>query len=358
MNTARFGQAMLKLLLLLSVAVLLCSCNAHQQEREILSYLCECNADGSDFKLLCRNNYSIQKFQGLYQSHILLFSYPFKIEHGIEDDLFAFRDDGIFKYDRQDGDWREYLTESTFAYRTSSYLHSLEQSGEYYFTAGSKLYRMQRDGSNQDLLYSSVKHCTGIPYQSHFSVLTADGLLQMENGNLSQQAITLPEWTSRAYYFSQADIIVYVLMDEIWRCDADGSNAELIYILQNNTMVHRSFYPIDDAGRFITSIGLDREVHMLLIDATDGSVRDLGIINLTRLPNLKYSPFQLSRSRDGSKLLFHDSTALYLYDLASHQKETVLISGIDNFNLRNISSASISADGAKINFICDVYKYK
>jgi hypothetical protein len=40
------------------------------------------------------------------------------------------------------------------------------------------------------------------------------------------------------------------------------------------------------------------------------------------------------------------------------QTEPVLISSQENYHLRNITSASISSDGSKINFFCEVYRYK
>lgn len=355
MNTQRFGEAMLKLLLFLWFGLLLPSCNAHQQDREFKSYLCECNADGRHFQLISRNNYSIKRFLSPYLAQ--LYSYPFKIEHSAHGALFSFRDDGIFRYEFS-GKWRDYLSDNAFRYRLTNYFHSSAQSDEYYFQGGTKLYRVPQDGSRQTLLHSNVISCTGIRFASHFSVLVQNGLLQMENGNLNQQAITLPTATARAYYFRQANLIVYLNDNKFWRCDADGNNATLLYSLNSSIMGYRCFYPIDDAGTFITTNRLEGDENMLLIDATDASVRDLGKVQFALLPNLEYAPFQISRSGDGSKLLYHDSTALYLYDLDSHQRETVLISGIDNYNLRNISSASINADGDIINFICDVYKYK
>lgn len=355
MNTQKSGSILLKFLLLFTLGILLFSCDAHEQEREFRNYLCQCDADGSNFKILCRNDYIINRFRP-YRPQ--LSSYPFKIQHGRGDDLFVFRDDGVFRYDQEDGRWQEYLDKEEFKYRAANYFHPPAHSGEYFFKAGAKLFRVQEDGYTKELIGSDVQSCIGIPFQPHFSVLSHSKELKVENGDIDPPAVTLPSTTDQAYYFTETDLIVYQAGLGFWRCDADGNNAELLCPLTASEEFPRSFYPIDEAGSFVTVNKVEDYNKMLLIDAKTGIVKVLDKISFSRDRLRNLLPFQISRSHEGSKLLFFDFTALYLYDLDSMQTEPILISSPQNYNLRSITSASISADGSKINFICDLYRYK
>ncbi|MCB5286527.1 MAG: hypothetical protein LHW64_01835 [Candidatus Cloacimonetes bacterium] len=355
MNPQSFGPIALKLLLLLVIGMLLCSCNAHQQEREFQNYLCECDADGGNFKLLCRNNYS-SSMSGFFQ--LYLHSYPFRIEHGKGDDLFAFRDDGIYLYNHQNQSWQDYLRGMDFKYRATNYFHSPAQAYEYYFKADTKLFKTLQDGSQEQQLYRNVRSCVGIPHQPQFCILDNSGSLRVENSGIIQPTAILPPTTTQAYYFAELKKIVYLSLDSFFRCDSDGSNIELLYAASPSVNSQRSFYPINEAGVFVTNNIFGYIDKLLLIDATDGSVQDIGKIRFSQSPDKQYLPFQISRAHNGSKLLFFDSTALYFYDLTSMQTEPVLISSQENYHLRNITSASISSDGSKINFFCEVYRYK
>lgn len=355
MSTLKRVTVVLKCLLILSLGIFLFSCNAYLQDREFQSYMCECNADGSDFRLSASNNYKVAAILHGYFNRL---NFPYKIEYGADDDLFAFRSSGIYKYDQEHGKWLDYLRGYDFKYRADNYFHYAWDAQAYYFKLDSDLYRMQQGSSEKELIAGNVTGCRGIPYQPHFSIVDRYGKVSMHNYDIDLSQINLTPGISRAYYFTEADLLVYMDMEELWRCDSDGGNKELLYSIELDYYASRTFYPLNDAGIFITTNRVENGFKMLMIDATNGSVRDLGPIEFARGPNQEYLPFQLSMSRDGSKLLFFDSYNLYLYNLPDMQRETVLTSSGENFNFRKITSASLSEDGSKIRFISEVYNYR
>lgn len=347
----------LKLVILTAICLQLISCSSHQQEREFNSYLCEVNADGSGFKILVRNSF---QSQGSDINTALLRQFPFMIQYGHGEELFVFRDDGMFRFNPEANAVEALFDSNVFNYQPNNYLHCPADSTRYYIFAGNDLYRIIRAGFNYFYHTSAVGSCVGIPFTDQLSILSPEGtnLSWMDNGEFNSPPIILPHPAQRAFYFEQLEMAVYASHDEIRKCDSNGLQDTLLYQLNSSANSTRTFYPIDDAGVFLTTNRFKADEHLLLIDAKSGSSTDLGKISFAKAPNDIYLPFQISFTRNRTKLLFFDSTALYLFDAASLSKETVLISTAANFNLRNISSASISMDGSKIRFICDLYRYK
>lgn len=337
---------------LISMSLLLISCNTQRQKREFQLYLCE--SDGESFAQLSRIHYSLIDLGSLGSS---LNNYPFRVHHTHAEDLLLMQSDGLFRFEAQSRKFHAIGTGEDFSYMDNSYLQTTEQEGKQYFFNNHKLHLIQDD--EPLLVQGGIRACVGLPYSSRLSVLMNDGLSlndQASPGNWNP-TITLPREASRAYHFADWGGIVYLSNNRFYRCAGDGSDEELLFGLNSSVMGYATFFPIDDAGRFITTNRIDDLNCLFLIDAQSGDIQNLGSISYSQTKDHFYRPFQLSMNSDRSKALYFDSTALYSLDLQSLETQTLLMSNTSNLHMRNITGASQSADGRHYAFLADLYKY-
>lgn len=342
--------------MLLTLALLISACNTNIQERSFESYLCEVNADGSGFRTLRHNDYSMTN-SGLAQNPPTLKEFPYLIQYANQDLLLVFRDDGCFRYNPQ-RKVLEPIGDNIFAYMSNTSLHPTSSPDLFLAVYGNSIYQIFGNSLDYSLLQSAVASATSIPFSDYISILDPEGmnLATYQDGSFSNNQIQLPQNALRAFYFSGIDASVYITSTKIMKYQSEAES--VLYPFNSSVVRDPSFYPVNVDGLFLTNIRIESDEHLLLINADDESVQDLGIVHYPRLPNDLNIPIQLSFTSDRSKFLYFDSTAMYIYDLHSHTKETVLVSSPNNHNLRNISSACISPDGNKISFICDIYKYQ
>ena len=335
------------LIILFITAVTIQACSIHLQNRDFKNYLCEINVDGSGFRILAPTHYSMLRY-------IISPNYRYKLQYASNDDVLLYTSEGVQTYNPVSKHLEPFWE---LDYHSNINLNPHESLHFSYLNSSQALYRISHSDNAPSLFVNSVVNYCGLPYSNQISVLLSGTMLKWTlSDDEFSSVVDLPANCTNAFYFSAIDKIVYVTPREFRLCDSLGENDSLLYSLNASSNSMRTFYPISTDGKFITTNRFGADEHMILIDAASGNFTDLDHIEFAVNP-LEYPlPFQISLNEDRNKLLYFDSTALYLHDLEGGGKQTVLITSEDNYNLRNIHSACINRAGTKIVFLCDLYR--
>lgn len=336
------------LIILFITVVMIQACSIHQQDRDFKNYLCEVNVDGSGFRILASTQYSMD-------GYMTPPSYRYKLQYGSNDDVLLYTKDGVQIYDPASRKLEPYFD---LDYHPNINLHQNMSIDSSYLNSSINLYRISHSDNALTVFVDSVANYCGLPYSNQISVLQSGNLFKWTlSDDEFHSIVDLPANCTNAFYFSAIDKIVYLTPREFRLCNSLGESDSLLYPLNSSSNDVRAFYPISTDGKFITTNRFDAGEHMILVDAATGSSTDLDQVDFAMSPAEYPLPFQISLNEDRNKLLYFDSTALYLHDLNGGGKQIVLITSEDNYNLRNIHSASINRAGTKIVFLCDLYRH-
>jgi len=349
MDIRKLAQARL-LIILFIIAATFQACSIHRQDRDFKNYLCEVNVDGSGFRILASTGYSNAT------SYWVPPDYRYKLQYASNDDILLYANDGVQIYNPISKQLEPYYD---LNYHPNINLNQHEDLNYSYLNSSLALYRIHHPDRTVSMTQNSITNYCGLPYSNQISVLLSSGttLKWSLNDNEFHPQVVLPDTCRNAFYFSGIDKIVYLTPREFRLCDSLGENDTLLYSLNSSSNEVRAFYPISIDGKFITTNRFGADEHMILVDAATGSNTDLDQIEFAISIAESPLPFQISLNEDRNKLLYFDSTAMYIHDLSSGSKQTVLISSENNYNLRNIHSACINRAGTKIVFLCDLYRH-
>ncbi|HQQ67902.1 MAG TPA: hypothetical protein PLX77_03640 [Candidatus Cloacimonadota bacterium] len=331
----------------ISVAVLLMLTACETKIRQYTRYLCD--TDGIIVNELCDVTNSVFEL-GELESDIS--GYAIFAQYLDDDNIFWVQNNGVSKYNLDSSSSRWITSSLNLNYSDYCHLQSTATADSFYYFSNRNLYILDRlTDKYMNLVESDLYSCVGLPHSSRMCLMNNDQMTirLFDGGNAQAATYQLPRKATRAFYFEDADKIVYMAdKRNIYTCRPDGSEDSLLYTQSKKVNWSTMMIPIDNAGRFIIPDRNSDGQVMMLLDIRDGSSVVLGPAYNPKVHESRTIPIQISLTRDRSKLLYFNSGAMYKVNLQDMSTEVIALD-----NVSGITSACIHPEGNRIAFLCE-----
>ncbi len=275
--------------------------------------------------------------------------YPYRAHYGDNQKIYIMFEEGLFLYNKTSKKYELISKENHFEYSEWNYLQPTDIPGEMYYQSWGSLYRILN--KEVSLIQTGVRSCVGFPFSSKLSVLRSDHqTLQLYDGvSLQDTLCFLPARAERAFYFEEADLVVYLNFLTFYSCNTDGSEKTQLFRVEPAPSSNFVFCPVDKMGRFVTSSRVNNQDTLYMVDALSGTNQIIGTTYHSYVPNGNSLPIQVSLSGDRTKLMYYDPSALHFLDLNSMTTEDITFD-----DSRNYTSACLNEDGSNFVFLAKI----